>query len=96
MALWGPRDAVTSNTNVDKRVKFVLIDTRNMPNKEFDPVSINLPLINLDDILTGKTTLDLEQKIVVLCNFGYKSKITALKVARLGYKCVYYANYQNM
>ena len=77
--------------------KFVIIDLRNDADKKLKPLLANfLPSVNLDDLLTNKLKIDSKQKVVVVCNYGQKSKLTALQLASLGYKNIYYTDHYNV
>lgn len=80
-----------STNDTAKKAKLILIDLRNAADKTVIKLPVNLPTpINLDDLLTNKIPVALEQNIIVICNHGYQSKLTALQLASLGYKHVCY------
>ncbi len=78
---WDNLLKLNENTNL------ITIDIRS---NKLPALSIKPTISNPDDLMN--LNIPYNQLLVVICNYGYKSRLTALKLANLGYLNVYYTH----
>ena len=62
-----------------------ILDIRKLNTHQLD-----IEMIQFDLGMLDKLNYKIDQPIAILCNYGYKSKLSAIKLLQFGYKNVYY------